>query len=133
MPRQQASYRKFDALSSGEIKVYAGRNKIIAFEGSLSVRETSEHADSLEDSEHKAFREAQQWASSPLEARKDQFTRVGILKVIGSSIIVKPPDVFVSANLLITSLARREGEWVLVYSGHWTARVILDEKFEIKT
>ena len=133
VPREQASYRQFDAISSGEIKVYAGRKKIIAFEGSLAIRESSEHADSLDDAEHKAFRSAQQWASPPLEARKSQFIGVGILRVIGSSIIVKPNEVFVSANLRLTSIARREGEWVLIYSGHWTARVILDDEFEIKT
>jgi len=54
-PRQRADSNYADYLGKGTIKFYSAPHRIVAFEGLLGVRESSAHAESLDDAERKAL------------------------------------------------------------------------------
>jgi hypothetical protein len=96
----------------------------------LFVRESTRHANSLDDAETKAIREiADQPAQSggrevELPLPKDFFYRMDPLD----------PGVTATSNpdpTKLTGVSQKDGNWEVLLENHWKAKVTLNDKYEI--
>ena len=96
------------------------------------MRESTEHAESLDDAERKALALARAWSTPDFNRRSEQWKHIAVFPRLDNSIMSKPLDPF-AINVSIESVAFKDGDWVLILHGYWTARITLSTDYQMKT
>jgi len=127
----QTDHPKIDAVSDVSIKVYSGLGRIVVFEGVLEVRECRDHAENIDDAERQALYLARAWAAPDLDRRTPLARTVLLLAQVDDSMYMKPlAENGVAVSL--QSVVRDADGWVVTIRGYWSARITLDEEYNIK-
>jgi hypothetical protein len=99
----------------------------------LFVRESFSHADSLDEAETKALREATDELDYDAEKRgtlgSKQWTTVSLLKLTMDFFLPKYSAGPSKAKLI--GVSRREGNREILIEGQWKEKVVLNDKYEI--
>jgi hypothetical protein len=138
-PREKSEDYVLGYFTGGQRKIYSGRGRIIVFEGALSIHACDGRAANLDDAERQTFELLRAW-SGPVDGRdrKDLFRQTLLIPTINRSVKELNGDINFNGTspngtyVKLVSITRKDGGWVAVVQGYWTARVTLDEDFNLK-
>jgi hypothetical protein len=117
---------------SNESRVYLAGDRLVVFLGrdqSVYIHESSRHADSLEDAESKASQE--------VTDRLGEIERDALGKDERQVTLPLPREFFAPkysaapGRAKLTRVSRQGSSWELTVQGQWTAKVTLNEKYEV--
>ncbi len=114
---------------SAESRVYLADDRLVLFVGgvrtTVAIHESSRRANSLEDAENRALREIGDLEGSGL-ARLYQDVPMPLPRDFFAPKFSAAPGRFT-----LLGISRVDSKWELLVQGHWKAKIILDENYEV--
>ncbi len=117
----------------GSTVVYADKDSLTAFDAVVNrilIREATQKANSLDDAENKAFRQALNQLGILEHDGAYGFQRVSLWEKLGRDFFA-PKDSVLIGGFSFLDVVRKDGGWDILLKGQWKEQLTLDDKYEV--
>ena len=87
----------------------------------------------MDEAEQKALTLASAWVAAPIGRREPSLRNLNYLPQLDASIAYSNDPSSQGAYLELESISRHGNDWILTVHGFWTARIVLDSDYNLKS